>query len=298
MKEPDDRIEQMIDQLAASTRSPRGKYKAGESYKILRSRLFAPRYSIGAKQTLSIAASVILLLALSWSVYNYMTSVSILTVSTTADVQTLTLPDDTEVTLNRYSSLTYPSKFKNKNREVSITGEAYFEVAKDKAHPFIVQTGTVDVEVLGTHFNVEAYPRNAEVRTTLLEGRVAVRSKEKDAEIILSPNESAIYHIANKQLTKEVTTNADNEITWRQGTFVFERQPLGDIVRRLSNAFNTTIVIDDAANATYKLTASFTNGETLHEILDLLLPAGGFTYTETNHIIHINKTKTFNYEAN
>lgn len=298
MKEPDDRIELIIDQLAASTRSPRGRYKADESYKILRSRLFTGQYRIGAKQIISIAASIALLLTLTWSIYNYMTSVSILTISTMADIQTLTLPDNTEVTLNRYSSLTYPSKFKEKNREVSIIGEVYFEVAKDEKHPFIVQTGNIDVEVLGTHFNVEAYPQNAEIRTTLLEGRVAVRNKERDVEVILNPNESAIYHIANKELSKEVTTNAVNEIAWRKGEFVFEHQPLGEIVCQLSNAFNTTIIVDDAANATYKLTARFTNGETLHEILDLLLPAGGFTYTETNHIIHINKTKTFNYEAN
>lgn len=116
-----------------------------------------------------------------------------LTVSTLAEVRTIRLPDHTEVTLNRYSSLTYPERFKGDTREVQLQGEAYFEVAKDARHPFIVQAQEVNVKVLGTHFNVEAYQPDASIKTTLLEGRVAVNIPHTGEEMVLSPNESAIY---------------------------------------------------------------------------------------------------------
>lgn len=98
------------------------------------------------------------------------------TVSAGAAISVITLPDQTKVTLNRYSSLTYPDRFKEDRREVQLQGEAYFEVEKDARHPFVVKADPVEVEVLGTHFNVEAYPGDAEVKTTLLEGSVAVNA--------------------------------------------------------------------------------------------------------------------------
>ena len=115
------------------------------------------------------------------------------TVSTLAETRTITLPDQTEIVLNRYSSLTYPERFRGKDRKVQLQGEAYFEVSKDAAHPFKVETGAIIVQVLGTHFNVEAYPEDTQVKTTLLEGSVSVSLIGKAEESLkLSPNESAI----------------------------------------------------------------------------------------------------------
>ena len=119
---------------------------------------------------------------------------TIQTVSTLAETRTVHLPDGTSVTLNHYSSLSYPERFKSDNREVELSGEAYFEVSKDPKHPFIVQTETIDVQVLGTHFNVDAYQNNPDVKTTLLTGSVAVSNKSKSVRMILKPNEIAIYN--------------------------------------------------------------------------------------------------------
>ena len=96
--------------------------------------------------------------------------------------------------LNHYSSLSYPEKFQSDKREVELNGEAYFEVSKDPKHPFIVQTETIDVQVLGTHFNVDAYHDNLDVKTTLLSGSVAVSNKSKSVRMVLKPNEIAIYN--------------------------------------------------------------------------------------------------------
>ena len=105
-----------------------------------------------------------------------------------AETRNVILPDGSSVLLNRHSSLSYPKRFKSDNREVQLTGEAYFEVSKDQKHPFIVQTEHINVQVLGTHFNVDAYRNSPEVKTTLLTGSVAVSNKRNSVRMILKPN--------------------------------------------------------------------------------------------------------------
>lgn len=207
-----------------------------------------------------------------------------------AETRTITLPDQTEIVLNRYSSLTYPERFRGKDRKVQLQGEAYFEVSKDAAHPFKVEAGAIIVQVLGTHFNVEAYPEDTQVKTTLLEGSVSVSLIGKAEEsLILSPNESAIYNKDKKSLTLHTENNASEEIIWRNGTLLFKSIPLQEIVRQLSNAFHTDIRIEDADLQNYRMTATFSDGETLEEILSLLCRNQKFEYTKTNDIITITQ---------
>ena len=143
-----------------------------------------------------------------WNTYCYLKPAALQTVSTLADTRTIKLPDGTEVTLNHFSSLTYPEKFKGKHREVCLKGEAYLAVTKNQEHSFIVQTESVNVEVLGTHFNVESYPEDPEVKTTLLEGSVVVSNKANSVRMVLKPNESAIYNKVKKSMTLEVSVRA------------------------------------------------------------------------------------------
>ena len=211
-------------------------------------------------------------------------------IATLAETRTITLPDQTEIVLNRYSSLTYPERFRGKDRKVQLQGEAYFEVSKDAAHPFKVEAGAIIVQVLGTHFNVEAYPEDTQVKTTLLEGSVSVSLIGKAEEsLILSPNESAIYNKDKKSLTLHTENNASEEIIWRNGTLLFKSIPLQEIVRQLSNAFHTDIRIEDADLQNYRMTATFSDGETLEEILSLLCRNQKFEYTKTNDIITITQ---------
>ena len=194
------------------------------------------------------------------------------------------------IVLNRYSTLTYPERFRGKDRKVQLQGEAYFEVSKDAAHPFKVEAEAVIVQVLGTHFNIEAYPEDAQVKTTLLEGSVAVSLIGKEEErLVLSPNESAIYNKDKKSLTLHTEKDASEEIAWRNGTLLFKSIPLQEIVRQLSNAFHTDIRIEDADLQNYHMTATFSDGETLEEILSLLCRNQKFGYTKTNDIITITQ---------
>lgn len=222
-----------------------------------------------------------------WSTYCYLKPAALQTVSTLADTRTIKLPDGTEVTLNHFSSLTYPEKFKGKHREVDLKGEAYFEVTKNREHSFIVQTESVNVEVLGTHFNVESYPDDPEVKTTLLEGSVVVSNKANSVRMVLKPNESAIYNKVKKSMTLEVSDRAAEEIAWRNGELVFNNLPLQEIARQLSNTFGVNISIADKALQNYRITARFSDGEGLDQILDLLHTVGKFNYSHNNEEITI-----------
>ena len=174
------------------------------------------------------------------------------------------------MTLNHFSSLTYPERFRGKHRKVTLKGEGYFEVSKSKEHPFIVQAEAVKVRVLGTHFNIEAYPGDPEVKTTLFEGSVAVSTASHPEGIVLRPNESAIYNKKKESLTRETEKNVSEEIAWQNGIFIFNHLPLQEIVRELSNSFGVKIKIENKKLRNYRLTAKFTDGESLEDILYLL----------------------------
>lgn len=285
MKVNNNDIDKVLNKLIASTRSPRGRFTAQNSWKLLEKQLFARRNRRLLWMRVASAAAVVLLCMAGWLAYEAWRPAPMLMVSTLAETRTVVLPDQTKVTLNRYSTLSYPERFKEKRRKVHLQGEAYFEVAKDAKHPFIVKAEAVRVKVLGTHFNVEAYPGDAEVRTTLLEGSVAVSLKGENQRLVLAPNESAVYNKEKRTLVQEAAPGAKNEILWRKGIILFDQLPLHEIVRQLSNAFQTDIRIDDPQLQNYHMTGTFDTSEDLTQILDLLKNAGNFNYKKENNTI-------------
>lgn len=278
----DANFDKLLEQLIASTRSPRGRFSAQSSWPLLTQRLAGLRRTRKRRwlRSASIAASIVVCLAAGWMAWQSLSQPSLLSVSTLAEVRTIQLPDRTEVTLNRYSTLTYPERFKGSRREVQLQGEAYFEVTKDARHPFVVQAQEVNVTVLGTHFNVEAYQPDAEVKTTLLEGRVAVSVAHTGEEVVLSPNESAIYNKEKGTLVREQTANAPHEVLWSKGILHFEQVSLQEIARQLSNAFHKKVYVADPRLRLYRMTATFKHGESLEDILNLLKTAGNFEYRQ------------------
>lgn len=283
-------FEKIFDKLVASTRSPRGKFSKENGWKLLEKRLPRLQRRILSLRTMAGAAAIAVLCVLGWWAYYMFAPIPLQTVSTLAETRSIVLPDQTTIVLNRYSSLTYPERFREKDRKVHLKGEAYFEVSKDAAHPFKVEAGAVMVQVLGTHFNIDAYPEDIQVKTTLLEGSVAVSLIGKTEErLILSPNESAVYNKEKKSLTLHTEKNAAKEIIWQDGTLLFKSEPLQEIVRELSNAFQTDIHIEGTDLQNYRMTATFSDGETLDEILSLLCRNQKFEYTKTNDSITITQ---------
>jgi transmembrane sensor len=153
------------------------------------------------------------------------------------------LPDGTRVWLNAASSLSYPTAFTGKERLVEVSGEAYFEVAKDERKPFRVKISRQEnyIDVLGTHFNVNAYADEGIIRSTLLEGRIRFSAGET---VVLSPGQQAVL-IAGTPSPK-VLTGVDTSaiMAWRAGLFNFEGQHLREVMRQLSRWYNIEVVYD------------------------------------------------------
>lgn len=149
----------------------------------------------------------------------------------------LTLPDGTQVWLNSASSIRYPTVFNGDERNVTITGEAYFEVAPLVKKPFRVDiAGKAMVEVLGTHFNINAYTNESSINTTLLEGRVKVNN------VILKPAQQA--RISNGVVKVMDDVNIDHVIAWKNGFFNFEDQSFREILRQLERWYDVEVVLE------------------------------------------------------
>lgn len=151
----------------------------------------------------------------------------------------LILPDKTHVWLNSESEISFPTKFEPGKRQVTLKGEAFFDVAKDPKSPFLIQTGeNLTVRVLGTKFNVQAYPDDRIIETTLCEGAVLVSDGKQ--ELRLHPDQQAVYNIQEKRLTS-VKVNAWQVAAWKDGKFIFENASLESIMNKLSRWYDIQV---------------------------------------------------------
>ena len=148
------------------------------------------------------------------------------------------LPDGTKVWLNAASSLTYPTAFTGRNRKVTMTGEAYFEVAPDQQRPFEVGTGGLTVDVLGTHFNINAYTDEAYVGTTLLEGSVKVRTGK--AAVVLRPGEQGVTENTGGIRTA-AQVNLEQVMAWKNGLFYFNHADIQTVMRQISRWYDVEV---------------------------------------------------------
>jgi transmembrane sensor len=162
----------------------------------------------------------------------------------------LELSDGTKVWLNASSSITFPTSFASNERKVVLTGEAYFEVAKDKDRPFRVLVNDMQVNVLGTHFNVNAYDDEDAVSTTLLEGSVLLT--EKGRKVLLKPGQQAQREKSGSTVVKD-NVNLDEVMGWKNGVFYFENASLKSVLRQLSRWYDVDVVFEkDVPSRTFE----------------------------------------------
>lgn len=184
-------------------------------------------------------------------------------------LSTITLPDGSKAILNAGTTISYPNAFVSKNREVSITGEAYFEVVHDTSHPFIVKTDHVSVEVMGTQFNVKAYEDDERVEVSLSEGKVGVRAENPKKISMLDPGQQAYYDKRTRSLiTRNV--NLTYYTSWKDGKYYFNKLPLKEIVSQLERIFNVHIYITAPKLQNMELTGDFVRNENLEQILRII----------------------------
>jgi ferric-dicitrate binding protein FerR (iron transport regulator) len=248
----------------------------------------------------SLATASVLAAAFLFAWRNYGTEVTPTEQKTFSEVSTkpgsktkLVLPDSSVVWLNAGSKLTYNEQFGVKNRNATLTGEAFFEVKKTGI-PFIIQTNSVQIKVLGTSFNVRSYPDEKTTETSLIHGKVEITLNNRPGEkYTLKPNEKLIIanepeKILNKVPGKKeplvmissLTHLEDStiiETSWVENKLVFRDESFADVARKMERWYGVTIEFTDEAVARYHLYGSFTR-ENITEALDALRIGFHFNY--------------------
>ncbi|MEP6929617.1 MAG: FecR domain-containing protein [Flavobacterium sp.] len=167
------------------------------------------------------------------------------------------LSDGTQIWLNAGSLLKYPSKFKGDTREVYLTGEAFFDVAKDKKHPFIIHTDKMDTKVLGTSFNVQAYPGQATQEVSVLTGRVNVKSTVTDENVYVTPGQKVVFKSKNSSLHAFSNIPMNSISLWRKNIIVFEDTPLPEVVATINRNYNIAISVENKNLNNLRISAYF-----------------------------------------
>lgn len=221
-------------------------------YKQIQSRIHRPFRSSFQHYWMQIAASFFFILLGAWSLTLYheneqikeLVSQNVTFTSGKIGKSEITLPDGTRVLLNAQSKLTYQQNFGYDNREVTLSGEGLFKVTHDAEKKFIVKTGFMDVTVLGTTFNVNAYEKNDIVEMALVEGNVKVNSvRDTNTFLFVKPNQKVICNKKSGKLQLE-KCSADAEIRWTKNEIIFQNETLQDVFYNLERRFNVRIHLD------------------------------------------------------
>jgi transmembrane sensor len=229
----------------------------------------------------------------------------------------MVLPDGTQVWLNSDSKLQYAESFSGETREVSLEGEAFFDVVKDPKRPFIVHTSAIDIRVLGTSFNVKSYPQEKTIETTLIHGLIEVINKNKpqSPKIILRPKEKLVFNklaediegvpvnkrkenattdtISNRVMAIAITALPPNvadsslsETSWVYNRLLFEGDSFREVAVKMERWFNIKINFKNEKVANYRLSGSF-DRETIDEALQALKYIAPFNYKINNNEVDI-----------
>ena len=231
----------------------------------------------------AIGACVALLIVsgLYWSTLVYPAQQSVEVVYVTDRNSQLNLSDGTKVWLSANSQLHYQQSFTGKPRDVTLVGEAYFEVAHNNKQPFRVLTGGQMVVALGTSFNVRAYDLEPDVKVALVEGSVSVTAGKSGEEVILIPSQEASV-LKNDGTIAVNNVDLENLMSWKTGRYVFHDMKFEEIVKVLEKGFSITIRIENESLKSKPYNMRFENGESLEKILDLIQINAKFSYKYHN----------------
>lgn len=188
----------------------------------------------------------------------------------------LTLPDGTNVWLNACSEMKYPAAFTGDKREITLNGEAYFEVTHNADKPFLVQTNKCNIEVLGTKFNVEAYNDSKDFCTSLLEGSVKIVEREKPSDnLILTPNQQAT--LVNGHLSSEPIADFDL-FRWKEGLICFRNMHFKELMTRFEKCYGIHIIIENTNLADYVCSGKFRISDGIDKALSILQKDAQYTF--------------------
>lgn len=218
------------------------------------------------------------------------------------------LPDGSQVWLNADSRITYNESFRGPFREVQLTGEAYFDIAKDKDHPFIIHANSIDVRVLGTSLNIRSYCNEKNTEAVLIHGSIEVTLRSSpDKKIILQPNEKLVVQNGKAQLIKGVPAVHKYEdapvmtlgkahvdakdtvvmdILWVKNKLAFDQETLEEVARKIERWYDVKVTITDARLKHVAYSGVFED-ESLRQLMEALRMTGNFRYSINKKVVTI-----------
>jgi transmembrane sensor len=233
-----------------------------------KNRLMSRRYRVW----LGIAASLLFLFCIASFVFLNRTKILEKTITESiapnGGKSQLVLADGTKVYLNSGTILRYDNRFGKQNREIELAGEAYFEVARNEKIPFIIYTSDIEVRVLGTKFNVMAYPDDPSIETTVMEGTVNVKERTGEKSLVITANQKASYTKTNKTLLSSVV-NPMTYASWKENILYFDNENFENVISKLERWYDVSIHLEGKDSIDDRFTLTVKN-ESLKEVLDLI----------------------------
>lgn len=208
-------------------------------------------------------------------------------VAQTDSSKLVVLSDGTQVWLNSNSSITYPSQFSNEKRLVTLKGEAYFDVTHDTSHPFIIQTPNIRIKVLGTSFNVQAYPGEKKTEAVLVKGSIAIGDSVGNNLAVMKPGQMVRFEKNNHKLTIQ-EVNPDTYTGWRYGQITLTAASITTIVNKLTEIYQVRFSVAPTLSDTTLYNFTFSKKKTVTEVMDMLSFVAPIRYQKQQSAIIIS----------
>jgi ferric-dicitrate binding protein FerR (iron transport regulator) len=208
----------------------------------------------------------------------------LLTTTSIGEKKAVVLEDGTRIILNANTILSYPKVFSGKTREVTLQGEAFFDVSHDPKKPFVVHTDNgMKIRVLGTKFNVKSYSEDFNIETTLVSGKVRVVEEKDNKSVVLNPSQRATY-VKNEDKLIIDNVSTDNLTAWRQGKLVYDETPIRQVISDLKRTYNVSIEVRSEEIMDYNYTGVF-DKLSIEQIMDLFEVSSPILYEMNNNQI-------------
>lgn len=232
------------------------------------------------------AAAVVLLggAATAWYMLNAPRQITVQTAANETNI--IVLPDGTKAFINKNSSLRYASNFNKGERAIHLEGEAYFDVVKDDAHPFVVYTSRTRTQVLGTTFDVKAYAVQP-VEVFVLSGKVAVSDQEKGSKEVILIEGRKVTLGKDQQLAEDAISNHDF-MAWKDNIMVFNDEPIRNVIRKVEALYGVKIVAEESI-ADYNIKTRITPDEPLDQILDVIAASATASWEKEGDVYKLNR---------
>ena len=201
------------------------------------------------------------------------------------EIRRIELPDGTQVTLNAASSIRYNRRYGKEDRRVWLTGEAFFDVKYDPEHPFLIHSNKLNIRVLGTSFNVKAYPEDIQTAVTVRTGKVGVSYDQDDIRMSLQPEEQLLIDTRNHTVSRTHTA-VEDALSWIHGNLTFSQLPISEVVKMLRRHYASDIVLQDTTS--HALLSGTHDNKSLESVLQSICFSAGLQYKkeENRYLIY------------